>query len=84
VWGRKLSSSGKGARWPLLNKDPSLAGVFTCSTAGSPSIDADIDRVKDGEGRPLTTDVFSTLQVYRVTYVNDFITWAGRMKLSSG
>src|SRR6516165_6215496 len=55
------------------NKDPTLAAVFTLFNAGSPSIYADIDRVKAEKVGLTPTDVFSTLQVYLGSqYVNDF------------
>ena len=55
------------------NKDPTFAGVFTLFNAGSPSIYADIDRVKAEKLGLTPTDVFSTLQVYLGSqYVNDF------------
>jgi hydrophobe/amphiphile efflux-1 (HAE1) family protein len=55
------------------NKDPSMAGVFTLFNAGSPSIFADIDRVKAEKVGLKPTDIFSTLQVYLGSqYVNDF------------
>src|ERR1700757_3903622 len=55
------------------NKDPDCAGVFTLFNAGSPSVYADIDRVKAEKVGLTPTDVFSTLQVYLGSqYVNDF------------
>jgi hydrophobe/amphiphile efflux-1 (HAE1) family protein len=55
------------------NKDPDFAGVFTLFNTGSPSIYADIDRVKAEKVGLTPTDVFSTLQVYLGSqYVNDF------------
>ncbi|WP_245536530.1 efflux RND transporter permease subunit [Terriglobus saanensis] len=55
------------------NKDPDFGGVFTLFNAGSPSIYADIDRVKAEKVGLTPTDVFSTLQVYLGSqYVNDF------------
>src|SRR6266568_2081424 len=55
------------------NKDPDFAGVFTLFNAGSPSVYADIDRVKAEKVGLTPTDVFSTLQVYLSSqYVNDF------------
>jgi hydrophobe/amphiphile efflux-1 (HAE1) family protein len=55
------------------NKDPTFAGVFTLFNAGSPSIYADIDRLKAEKLGLTPTDVFSTLQVYLgAQYVNDF------------
>jgi hypothetical protein len=55
------------------NRDLSFAGVFTPINALSPSVYADIDRLK-GEKVGLTpSDVFDTLQVYLGSqYVNDF------------
>src|SRR5262249_58401438 len=55
------------------NKDPHFGGVFTLFNAGSPSVYADIDRVKAEKVGLTPTDVFSTLQVYLGSqYVNDF------------
>ena len=55
------------------NKDPTFAGVFTLFNAGSPSVYADIDRLKAEKVGLTPTDVFSTLQVYLGgQYVNDF------------
>jgi hydrophobe/amphiphile efflux-1 (HAE1) family protein len=55
------------------NKDPDFGGVFTLFNAGSPSVYADIDRVKAEKVGLTPTDVFSTLQVYLGSqYVNDF------------
>ena len=55
------------------NQDPSFAGVFTLLNAGSPSLYADIDRLKAQKVGLTPTDVFSTLQVYLGSqYVNDF------------
>ncbi|WP_244831732.1 efflux RND transporter permease subunit [Caballeronia sp. TF1N1] len=55
------------------NRDPNLAGVFTLFNAGSPSVFANIDRVKAQKVGLTPTDVFSTLQVYLGSqYVNDF------------
>ena len=55
------------------NKDPDFARVFTLFNAGSPSVYADIDRVKAEKVGLTPTDVFSTLQVYLGSqYVNDF------------
>ena len=55
------------------NKDANLAGVFTLFNAGSPSVYADIDRLKAEKVGLTPTDVFSTLQVYLGSqYVNDF------------
>ena len=55
------------------NKDPSFAGVFTLLNAGSPSVYANIDRLKAEKVGLTPTDVFNTLQVYLGSqYVNDF------------
>jgi multidrug efflux pump len=55
------------------NKDPTFAGVFTLFNTGSPSIYADIDRLKAEKVGLTPNDVFSTLQVYLGSqYVNDF------------
>ncbi|CAN7632660.1 efflux RND transporter permease subunit [Paraburkholderia terricola] len=55
------------------NRDPSFAGVFTLFNAGSPSVFANIDRVRAEKVGLTPTDVFSALQVYLGSqYVNDF------------
>jgi hydrophobe/amphiphile efflux-1 (HAE1) family protein len=55
------------------NKDPNFAGVFTLFNTGSPSIYAEIDRLKAEKVGLTPTDVFSTLEVYLGgQYVNDF------------
>ena len=55
------------------NKDKTFAGTFTLFNAGSPSVYADIDRLKAEKVGLTTTDVFSTLQLYLASqYVNDF------------
>ncbi len=55
------------------NRDGSFAGVFTLLNTGSPSIYADIDRLKAEKVGLTPTDVFNTLQVYLGSqYVNDF------------
>ena len=55
------------------NKDPTFAGVFTQFNAGSPSVYADIDRLKAEKVGLTLTDVFAALQVYLGgQYVNDF------------
>ena len=55
------------------NKDRTFAGVFTLYNAGSPSLYADIDRLKAEKVGLTPTDVFSTLQLYLGSqYVNDF------------
>jgi hydrophobe/amphiphile efflux-1 (HAE1) family protein len=55
------------------NKDSNFAGVFTLFNTGSPSVYADVDRLKAEKVGLTPTDVFSTLQVYLGSqYVNDF------------
>ena len=55
------------------NRDPDFAGVFTLFNTGSPSVYADIDRLKAEKVGLTPSDVFSTLQVYLGSqYVNDF------------
>src|SRR5271156_3047697 len=55
------------------NRDPGFAGVFTLLNAGSPSVYADINRIKAEKVGLTPTDVFNTLQVYLGSqYVNDF------------
>jgi multidrug efflux pump subunit AcrB len=55
------------------NKDPHFGGAFTLFNTGSPSVYADIDRVKAEKVGVPPTEVFSTLQLYLGSqYVNDF------------
>jgi hydrophobe/amphiphile efflux-1 (HAE1) family protein len=55
------------------NKDPHFAGAFTLFNTGSPSVYADIDRLRAEKVGLTPTDVFSALQVYLGSqYVNDF------------
>jgi hydrophobe/amphiphile efflux-1 (HAE1) family protein len=55
------------------NRDTTFAGAFTLFTTGSPSVYADIDRLKAEKVGLTPTDVFSALQVYLGSqYVNDF------------
>jgi len=55
------------------NKDPAFGGTFTLFNAGTPSIYADIDRLKAEKVGLTPTDVFSTMQLYLGSqYVNDF------------
>jgi hydrophobe/amphiphile efflux-1 (HAE1) family protein len=62
-----------GALVAAANKDATFAGVFTLFNAGSPSVYAEIDRLKAEKVGLTPTDVFSTLQVYLGSqYVNDF------------
>jgi multidrug efflux pump subunit AcrB len=71
--GTQALVSATNALVGAANKDPSFAGVFTLLNAGSPSVYADIDRLKAEKVGLTPTDVFSTLQVYLGSqYVNDF------------
>ncbi|WP_144140273.1 efflux RND transporter permease subunit [Paraburkholderia sp. BCC1884] len=55
------------------NKDPVFGGVFTVYNADSPTIYADVDRLKAEKVGLTPGDVFSTLQLYLGSqYVNDF------------
>jgi multidrug efflux pump subunit AcrB len=55
------------------NKDPHFAGAFTLFNTGSPSIYADIDRLRAEKVGLTPTDVFAALQVYLGSqYVSDF------------
>jgi hydrophobe/amphiphile efflux-1 (HAE1) family protein len=55
------------------NQDTAFAGVFTLLNTGSPSIYANIDRVKAEKVGLTPSDVFAALQVYLGSqYVNDF------------
>ena len=55
------------------NKDATFAGTFTLYNAGSPTVFANIDRLKAEKVGLTPTDVFSTLQFYLGSeYVNDF------------
>jgi len=55
------------------NKDKAFGGTFTLFNAGSPSVYADIDRLKAEKIGLMPTDVFSTMQLYLGSqYVNDF------------
>jgi hydrophobe/amphiphile efflux-1 (HAE1) family protein len=54
-------------------QDPEFVGVFTLFNAGSPSLFANIDRVKAEKVGVKPADIFSTLQIYLGSqYVNDF------------
>ncbi len=71
--GTQALVSATNALVGAANKDPSFAGVFTLLNAGSPSVYADIDRLKAEKVGLTPTDVFDTLQVYLGSqYVNDF------------
>jgi len=55
------------------NRDSDFAGVFTLFNTGSPSVYADIDRLKAEKVGLTPADLFSALQVYLGSqYVNDF------------
>jgi hydrophobe/amphiphile efflux-1 (HAE1) family protein len=55
------------------NRDPAFTGVFTLLNTGSPSVYADIDRLKAEKVGLTPSDLFATLQVYLGSqYVNDF------------
>src|SRR5580693_2846312 len=71
--GPQALSDATNALVTAANKDPSLGGVFTLYNAGSPSLYADIDRLKAEKIGLTPTDVFSTLQLYLGSqYVDDF------------
>jgi hydrophobe/amphiphile efflux-1 (HAE1) family protein len=71
--GTQALVSATNALVAAANKDPSFAGVFTLLNAGSPSVYADIDRLKAEKVGLTPTDVFNTLEVYLGSqYVNDF------------
>src|ERR1700720_1389232 len=71
--GPQALANATNALVAAANKDPAFAGVFTLSNADSPSLYADIDRLKAEKVGLTPTDVFSTLQLYLGSqYVNDF------------
>ena len=71
--GPQALANATNALVAAANKDPALAGVFTLYNAGSPSLYADIDRLKAEKVGLTPTDVFSALQLYLGSqYVNDF------------
>src|SRR6516164_11563265 len=71
--GPQALANATNALVAAANEDPAFAGVFTLYNAGSPSLYADIDRLKAEKVGLTPTDVFSTLQVYLGSqYVNDF------------
>jgi hydrophobe/amphiphile efflux-1 (HAE1) family protein len=71
--GPKALEAAAQALVAAANRDPDFAGVFTLFNTGSPSVYADIDRLKAEKVGLTPTDVFSTLQVYLGSqYVNDF------------
>ena len=71
--GSKALVEATSALVAAANKDPIFAGVFTLFNANSPSVYADVDRLKTQQLGLTPTDVFSTLQVYLGSqYVNDF------------
>jgi hydrophobe/amphiphile efflux-1 (HAE1) family protein len=71
--GPQALANATNALVAAANKDPAFAGDFTLYNAGSPSLYADIDRLKAEKVGLTPTDVFSTLQLYLGSqYVNDF------------
>jgi hydrophobe/amphiphile efflux-1 (HAE1) family protein len=71
--GPQALANATNALVAAANKDPAFGGVFTLYNAGSPSLYADIDRLKAEKVGLTPTDVFSTLQLYLGSqYVNDF------------
>ncbi|WP_233839092.1 efflux RND transporter permease subunit [Paraburkholderia sp. ZP32-5] len=55
------------------DKDKTFGGVFTLYNAGSPSVYADVDRLKAEKVGLTPTDVFQTMELYLGSqYVNDF------------
>jgi len=71
--GPQALANATNALVAAANEDPAFAGVFTLYNAGSPSLYADIDRLKAEKVGLTPTDVFSTLQLYLGSqYVNDF------------
>ncbi|MBV9811815.1 MAG: efflux RND transporter permease subunit, partial [Acetobacteraceae bacterium] len=71
--GTQALVSAANAMVTAANRDPSFAGVFTLLNAGSPSLYADIDRLKAEKVGLTPTAVFDTLQLYLGSqYVNDF------------
>jgi hydrophobe/amphiphile efflux-1 (HAE1) family protein len=71
--GPKALADAANALVAAARKDPDFVGMFTLFNAGSPSIFANIDRVKAEKVGLKPSDVFSTLQVYLGSqYVNDF------------
>src|ERR1700738_3680255 len=62
--GPQALASATNALVAAANKDPALAGIFTLYNAGSPSLYADIDRLKAEKLGLTPSDVFSTLQLY--------------------
>jgi hydrophobe/amphiphile efflux-1 (HAE1) family protein len=71
--GPQALANATNALVAAANKDPAFTGVFTLYNAGSPSLYANIDRLKAEKVGLTPTDVFSTLQLYLGSqYVNDF------------
>lgn len=71
--GSKALVEASNALVAAANQDPMFAGVFTLFNTNSPSVYADINRVKAQQVGLTPTDVFSTMQVYLGSqYVNDF------------
>jgi hydrophobe/amphiphile efflux-1 (HAE1) family protein len=71
--GSKALAEAANTLVAAARQDAEFVGVFTLFNAGSPSLFANIDRVKAEKVGLKPTDVFSTLQVYLGSqYVNDF------------
>jgi hydrophobe/amphiphile efflux-1 (HAE1) family protein len=71
--GTEALVSAANALVGAANQDPSFAGVFTLLNAGSPSLYANIDRLKAEKVGLTPTAVFDALQLYLGSqYVNDF------------
>ncbi len=71
--GSKALEDSAQALVAAANRDADFAGVFTLFNTGSPSVYADIDRLKAEKVSLTPSDVFAALQVYLGSqYVNDF------------
>ncbi|XUW90649.1 efflux RND transporter permease subunit [Burkholderia sp. M6-3] len=71
--GSQALAQAANALVAAANKDKTFGGVFTLYNAGSPSVYADIDRLKAEKVGLTPTDVFSTMELYLGSqYVNDF------------
>ena len=74
--GLGIAGAGRTPRmrwWRRPTRTRALPACSRCSNAGSPSVYADIDRLKAEKVGLTPTDVFDTLQVYLGSqYVNDF------------
>ncbi|HEX4172920.1 MAG TPA: efflux RND transporter permease subunit, partial [Acetobacteraceae bacterium] len=71
--GSKALEDSAQALVAAANRDADFAGVFTLFNTGSPSVYADIDRLKAEKVSLTPSDVFAALQVYLGSqFVNDF------------